>query len=56
MDWVQAEKQIRLSLAQNFERDLTNCAEKFNTILKKRTWLSWNYRNWQTKHYLNEHK
>ena len=33
-----------------------NRKEKFNTNLKKTTWLSWNYRDWQTEQYLNEHK
>ena len=40
----------------SFEQDLMKRTEKFNTDLQKTTWLSWNYRDWQTEQYLNEHK
>ena len=46
-------KQTKQSLGEIFEEDLAKRIEIFKTDLKKTTWLSWNYCDWQTYNYLN---
>ena len=56
IDSVEVNKRIKQSLALNFEKNLAHRAKKINANFQKTTWLSWNYRDWQTEQYLNEHK
>lgn len=56
IDSLEIKKQIKQSLDQTFEDDLAKCIEKFSENQKKNSWLSWNYRDWQTEHYLNARK
>ncbi|RYG21789.1 MAG: DUF4173 domain-containing protein [Chitinophagaceae bacterium] len=56
IDSTEIKRQIRQSLAQTFELDLAKRIVNFKENQQKRTWLSWNYRDWQTEQYLNELK
>ncbi len=51
---VETEKQIKLSLKQTFDKDLAKRAEIFAKNKNNVSWLSWNYRDWQTQNYLNQ--
>ncbi|MEJ5995218.1 DUF4173 domain-containing protein [Pedobacter sp. Du54] len=55
VDSIEIKKQIKQSLVQNFNESLAKRTVKFNEKRKKTTWLSWNYRDWLTYTYLNQH-
>lgn len=54
IDSIQIKTQIKPSPDKTFEQELINRAEKFEANLEKISWLSWNYRDWQTAQYLNK--
>lgn len=54
IDSIQIKTQIKPSPDKTFEQELINRAEKFEANLEKISWLSWNYRDWQTDQYLNK--
>ncbi|MBP8067057.1 MAG: DUF4173 domain-containing protein [Pedobacter sp.] len=56
VDSVELKKQIKQRLEQTFEQNLANRVQNFNKNFKNTSWLSWNYRDWQTNHYLNDRK
>lgn len=56
LDSTEIKKQIRLSLNQTFEQDLAKRMKRFKNNQEKISWLSWNYRDWQTERYLNGKK
>lgn len=49
-------KVIEYDLSTKFDKDLDSRIERFESNLKKSTWLSWNYRDWETSSYLNVNK
>lgn len=54
VDSLEIKKQIKLSLSQTFEHNLERRIARFQEKQEKNTWLSWNYRDWQTNNYLNQ--
>ena len=53
VDSIKMNKQIKQSLSQTFEVDLVKRTENFKINQEKISWLSWNYRDWETYNYLN---
>ena len=56
IDTTKIKDQIQQSLQIKFEQDLKNKAERFVIDKENRSWLSWNYPDWQTAQFLNEQK
>ncbi|MBC7616396.1 MAG: DUF4173 domain-containing protein [Pedobacter sp.] len=54
IDSTKITKQIKQKMGETFELDLAKRTENFKIDLKKTTWLSWNYRDWETYNYFNQ--
>ena len=54
IDSIKINKQIKHSLSETFEVDLAKRTENFKTNQEKISWLSWNYRDWETSRYFKK--